>query len=208
MDREDYNIMNIQGEQQTAEVRTYAWSQCAVFKRPEEMYGSLANTALGFPIAVNDVRVSTLEHLYHACKFPHLTNVQREILNYCTWKEAKDTAIWYKTMIRPDWDSVKVETMRWCLRLKLAQHWATFGGDLLSTGDLVCVENSRVDAFWGAQPDATETLLTGKNMLGILLMDLREKLRGPHADDLRQVSTPPVPDFLLLGQLITTPTIM
>jgi len=36
---------------------------------------------------------------------------------------------------RSDWDEVRVQIMRWCLRVKLAQHWETFGELLLQESD-------------------------------------------------------------------------
>ncbi|WP_081589256.1 MULTISPECIES: NADAR family protein [Fischerella] len=43
---------------------------------------------------------------------------------------------------------------------------------LLSTGDEEIVENSPIDYYWGCGADGS-----GKNMLGIILMEVREILR-------------------------------
>ncbi len=40
------------------------------------------------------------------------------------------------------------------------------------------------------------------NVLGRLLMELREELKGPNKESLRVVAPPPIPDFLFLGQPI------
>ena len=90
--------------------------------------------------------------------------------------------------------------MRWCLRVKLAQNWDSFGRLLLSTGDSPIVEDSRKDAFWGAKR-ADEGLI-GTNALGRLLMELREELKEPDQDRLKVVEPPPIPNFLLYGQPI------
>ena len=90
--------------------------------------------------------------------------------------------------------------MRWCLRVKLAQNWSSFGHLLLSTGDAPIVENSRKDDFWGAKP--TQGVLVGMNILGRLLLELRENLKGPDRDNLRVVEPLQIPDFSLNGQSI------
>ena len=60
---------------------------------------------------------------------------------------------------RSDWDEVRVQIMRWCLRVKLAQHWETFGELLLSTGERPIVEESSRDPFWGAKQQILKHLL-------------------------------------------------
>jgi len=42
---------------------------------------------------------------------------------------------------------------------------------LLSTGDALLLENSKYDAYWGAGPNGD-----GKNMLGQLLMRVRDEI--------------------------------
>ena len=43
---------------------------------------------------------------------------------------------------------------------------------LLATGEAKIVENSPVDYYWGVGLDGS-----GQNMLGVILMEVREKLR-------------------------------
>lgn len=66
---------------------------------------------------------------------------------------------------RDDWNDVRVEIMRWCLRIKLYQHFVCFVTGLRKTGERPIVEHSRKDSFWGAtlSPDWT---LCGYNQLG------------------------------------------
>jgi type I restriction enzyme, S subunit len=66
--------------------------------------------------------------------------------------------------------------MRWCLRVKLASHWTIFSRLLLATGDKPIVEQSAKDDFWGAKVVDPETL-QGMNVLGRLLMELREEVK-------------------------------
>jgi ribA/ribD-fused uncharacterized protein len=107
--------------------------------------------APGFPLKVNGVLIRTSEALYQACRFPHLPKVQRLIIDEGSPMTAKMKSKSYRSQSRPDWDAVRVRIMRWCLRVKLAQHWETFSRLLLATGDQPIVEDSRKDDFWGAK---------------------------------------------------------
>jgi hypothetical protein len=69
---------------------------------------------------------------------------------------------------------------------------------LLSTGDRAIVEESTKDAFWGAKPQPDDELV-GENVLGRLLMELREQLRE-YPDQLREVKPPAIDSFLLMGR--------
>jgi tetratricopeptide (TPR) repeat protein len=74
--------------------------------------------------------------------------------------------------------------------MKLAENWNRFAELLLQTVDQPIVEDSRKDAFWGANPVGHE-MLVGVNALGRLLMELRAELRI-EGDRLKEVSPPPV----------------
>ena len=104
---------------------------------------------------------------------------------------------------RPDWDAARVKIMRWCLRVKLAQNWKEFGGLLLETGELPIVEQSRKDDFWGAKV-AEDGSLVGMNVLGRLLMEVREQLKGDESENLRAVEPLSIPEFLLFQKSIET----
>src|SRR5580698_6088491 len=191
---------NLQPEGQT---RTYMRSQSAVFSKTKEGFGGLSNMAAGFPIRVNDVRILTSEALYQACRFPHLPQVQRLIIEQLSPMTAKMKSKPYRKDSRPDWDRVRVKVMRWCLRVKLAQNWSDFSRLLLSTGDRPIVEESRKDDFWGAKVVSGDTdTLVGTNALGRLLMELREQVKHSDSDQLRRVEPLPLADFLLFGKPI------
>lgn len=152
--------------------------------------------APGFPIQVNNISIRTSEALYQACRFPHLPDVQRLIINESSPMTAKMKCKRYRKDSRPDWDTVaRVRVMRWCLRVKLAQNWEKFGGLLQSTGAAPIVEDSRKDGFWGAKRVTEETLF-GCNVLGRLLMELREEM-SRDADGLKRVEPPNLANCLL-----------
>jgi ribA/ribD-fused uncharacterized protein len=183
------------------EARTYRRLDCVTFRKTDEKFGGLSNMAPGFSLEVNGVHIRTSEALYQACRFPHLPEVQRLIIAEISPMTAKMKSKRYRTQSRADWDAVRVKVMRWCLRVKLVQNWEKFERLLFATGEKSIVEDSRKDDFWGAKPldDAT---LVGANVLGRLLMELREQLRGPQNESLGQVDPPPIPNFVLYNQPI------
>lgn len=177
--------------------RTYARRDCAVFRKTDEAFGGLSNMAPGYPVRVNGVRVMTIEALYQASRFPHLPDVQRLIIDQHSPMTAKMVSKPHRKDSRADWDKVRITVMRWCLRLKLSQHWSKFSQLLLSTGDRAVVEDSKKDDFWGAIPSNGDTLV-GLNVLGRLLMELREEIKK--GAELRRVEAPAIENFLLFGE--------
>ncbi|RWO75001.1 MAG: DUF1768 domain-containing protein [Mesorhizobium sp.] len=188
---------------QASQVRTYDPSASVVFLKTNERFGGLSNMAPGFPLWVNGVRIRTSEALYQACRFPHMPDVQRIIIDEHSPMTAKMRSKPFREDSRPDWEVVRVKIMRWCLRVKLAQNWGEFGRLLLATGDRPIVEQSRKDDFWGAKV-AEDGSLVGMNVLGRLLMELREQRGGYEAESLRFVEPLAIPEFLLFQRPIET----
>jgi putative DNA methylase len=155
----------------------------------------------GYPLVVNGVRILSSEALYQACRFPHLPDVQRKIIAQSSPMTAKMVGKPYRRDSRADWDRFRTRIMRWCLRVKLAQNYPAFSTLLLSTGDRPIVEESRKDDFWGAKRDPSGVLI-GNNVLGRLLMELREVVRSNDAQALKFVPPLEIPDFLLFGRPI------
>ncbi|MGO7979852.1 NADAR family protein [Rhizobium johnstonii] len=79
----------------------------------------------------------------------------------------------YTWDVVPDWASIKFDRMRAVLRAKFTQH-PDLAEILLSTGRRRLVEagtvNNAVNRLWG------EVNGKGENMLGVMLMELREQL--------------------------------
>ena len=135
---------------------------------------------------------ATSEHLYHWHRF-QMDDCSEACEAVPTWRrvvarelaalvkdapsahEAFRIAQESKTFQRPDWDDVKVETMRRILRKKASQHEYVLR-KLLATGDRELVENSWRDDFWGWGPNRD-----GSNMLGKLWMEIREEIRADQA---------------------------
>jgi ribA/ribD-fused uncharacterized protein len=185
-------------------MRRYICSDVVVVYKTKDAFGGLSNMASGYPLQVNGVRILTTEALYQACRFPHLPEVQSMILAEASPMTAKMRSKPYRAQTRPDWDEIRFKVMRWCLRVKLAQNFDEFGRLLLATREKQIVEQSRKDDYWGAKLSADGETLVGQNVLGRLLMELRERLLQEGAESLKVVEPLPVPDFALLGRPIQT----
>ena len=182
---------------------------CAVVYRVGEQFGGLSNMSNEYPLLVNGVEIGSSEALYQACRFPHHPDWQREILDapHAMRSKMASKKENRREDSRHDWMERRVEIMRWCLRLKLQQHFGDFFNVLKSTGDRMIVERSRKDRFWGAVPDG-DALLRGENMLGKLLMELRDEVvewMNAEGDDVEWPDLLPldIPQFELLGRKIT-----
>ncbi len=188
-------------------LRTYVRGEAVVVYKTKEDFGGLSNMASGYPLQINGIRILTTEALYQACRFPHMPEVQREIIGQHSPMTAKMKSKPHRKDSRPDWDDVRYKVMRWCLRVKLAQNYEEFGRLLLATRDRPIVEQSRKDDYWGAKlTDETGNTLIGQNVLGRLLMELREKLKNDTDGVLKTVPPLGIPDFLLLDKPIETVT--
>ena len=161
--------------------------------------------AAGFPLQINGVKIRTSEALYQACRFPHHPHIQKEVIAQRSPMSAKMKSKRYRSEhTRPDWSRVRVNAMRWSLRVKLVQNWDKFSTLLLETGDKPIVEESRKDDFWGAKR-LDEDTLKGANILGRLLIELREEIRKHEKSAFVRVEPPvpeKIPDFLFYGKSI------
>lgn len=155
----------------------------------------------GFPLCVNGIDIRTSEALYQACRFPGYPGIQRLIIDQHSPMAAKMKSKLHRNKSRSDWGKVRVSIMRWCLRVKLAQNWLDFSRLLLKSGNHPIVEQSRKDSFWGAKVIENDTLV-GMNVLGRLLMELREEVIREE-ENLLFLEPVNISDFLLDGQEIT-----
>jgi hypothetical protein len=108
----------------------------------------------------------SVEHAYQAAKTINETEKDwiRQSPNAAVAKKRGR-----KATVRSDWEKIKVSVMLDILRIKFSQ--PPFKRDLLATGKEELVEgNWWGDTFWGVCKGK------GQNMLGKLLMQIREEL--------------------------------
>ena len=175
---------------------------CCTFKKTKNRYGGLSNMASGFPLKINNTDIYHSESIYQVCRFPHLPDVQREILQQRSPITAKMKMKVHKSNTRADWQSIKLQIMQWCIELKLAQNFINFSLVLEETYFKQIVEDSPKDDFWGAMRQKNNKMLVGKNVLGKMLMNLREKYYSADRYKLLIVEPVPIKDFMLFGQRI------
>lgn len=182
-------------------IRTYNRDDCIVFHKTRESFGGLSNMATGFWLYVSGLQIPTSEALYQACRFPHLPEIQKTIIQQTSPMTAKMKSKPHRNESRADWEELKVAIMKWCLKVKLVQHWDRFGGLLLETATKPIVERSRSDRFWGAVLEPDGETLVGSNVLGRLLMDLRDRIRKT-PQEFTALEPLPIPNFCILGRPI------
>ncbi len=133
-------------------------------------------------IVVDDIFWKTAESYFQSLRFAPDDNVRERIRmqkSPMTAKMvAKDNA---SRMVVVQLSEDDVENMRITLRLKFRCNQIPLEDNLLRTGDRTIIEDCRgrrteSGAFWGAS-ELPNGLLYGRNMLGKLLMDLRNELK-------------------------------
>lgn len=189
-------------ENRDLENRFYDRDTSVVFLKTRERFGGLSNMAAGFPLFVNSTPILTSEALYQACRFPYSPQIQRLIINERSPMTAKMRSKPYRGETRADWTHQRVPIMRWCLRVKLVCNFESFSSLLLNTGDAPIVEMKTKGAdFWGASL-LENNYLVGPNVLGRLLMELREEIRNGDVNKFAHLNPLPIKDFLLFGEPI------
>lgn len=140
------------------------------FYSTREKYGCFSNFSYhGFEL--DGLYWYTSEHYFQAQKFAETPHVE-QIRLVKTPKDAARMGRDRKRPLRSDWEQVKDDIMRKAVLRKFQTH-AEIREILLSTDDEEIVENSPTDYYWGCGSDGS-----GKNMLGKILMEVRDKLRG------------------------------
>lgn len=119
---------------------------------------------------LDNITWSSVEHYYQAQK--HIDNL--ELFNRIRLakdpREAKEIAE-SVPMVRQDWDSLEVEIMKRAIWAKFKQN-INLAKQLLDTGERELVSNGNRGRFWDQDERAV-----GRNMLGRILMEVRQELR-------------------------------
>lgn len=154
--------------------RLFVASEVALIRAPDQL-PELANMTRGYPIRMGAEWMPTAEHLYQASKLRH--HDRSCVLQAATGRQAKAAAYAASELWHPDWPEIRTVVMRWCLAVKLQQHWDEIASVLANTDPLPIVEWSRKDSFWGSIPQSNGTLV-GLNCLGGLWVELRDAVRA------------------------------
>jgi ribA/ribD-fused uncharacterized protein len=132
-------------------------------------YGCFSNFSR-YPVFLRGKKWPTTEHFFQAMKFqstPH-----EEKVRLCkTPRQAADMGRDRKLPLRRDWESAKDGVMLEAVRAKFTQH-DDLKEILLGTGEAKLVEHTEKDSYWGDGGDGS-----GRNMLGLILMRVRDELR-------------------------------
>ena len=139
------------------------------FYSTKDAYGEFSNFA-SFPIEVDGKKWLTTEHYFQAQKF-HDVEYQEKIRLEPSPMIAARLGRSRKIPIKNNWEEIKDDVMRRAIVEKIRQHTAV-KDLLLSTGNSELIEHTKNDSYWADGGDGS-----GKNMLGIILMECRAQLR-------------------------------
>jgi ribA/ribD-fused uncharacterized protein len=139
------------------------------FYSVSDEFGCFSNFA-AYPIEMGGKTWPTSEHYFQAQKLQNPAH-REAIRKTNSPMEAARMGRDRTKKLRRDWESVKRGVMRDAVLAKFTQH-DDLREVLLSTGDAKLVEHTANDSFWGDGGDGS-----GRNMLGQILMEVREKLR-------------------------------
>lgn len=145
-------------------------SSALCFRKDTAVFGCFSNFS-AHPVQVDGVVWPTTEHFFQGMKPPQGHEEVREEVRSCK-TPGKAKHLGRRVPLRDDWDTYRLEVMLTALRAKFSQH-PSIGETLLLTGDRELVEDNKSDAFWGCGANGK-----GKNMLGKLLMQVREEMRS------------------------------
>lgn len=139
------------------------------FYRATGDYGEFSNFS-DYSVKIDGKVWPTTEHYFQAMKFDSLSD-QAEIRKANTPYDAAQKGRSRKRKLKKNWESIKCDVMKKALAAKFSQY-DNLKNLLIGTGDAVLVEHTSNDSFWGDGGHGR-----GRNMLGILLMELREEIR-------------------------------
>lgn len=160
-------------------IEHYPADQCAVIHRINEEWGIFSNFA-HTPISVDGMTYDTAERLFQVSKM-NCNDARRMVYEKKGNPKmtAKHIAKVHPEWIREDWGKIFVEVMKRCIELKYQQN-ENFRQALALSSGLFIVEDQtsftkKHADTWGVKLVGHEYV--GPNLLGRLLMELREEHR-------------------------------
>lgn len=178
-------------------------SNFVTFNHPDEAFGGLSNLNPAFPVAVNSVRLPTVEHLFHVLRH-RSSMIQAATMKFESPVSARRFASSreFRKETCDIWERHPLEIMDFCLKTKLLWHWVKFGNLLRSTEGKQIYMLSTRDKYWGVV--AYDDGFVGENHMGRLLMKLRDELLSDNNENLRILTPPQHLELRFLGQPIQT----
>lgn len=145
-----------------------------------KFYGDKVELSNMYPVTlyIDGKKFNCVEQYFHYCKFKDTDpKYQQRILEQVSGYEQKKLGKSREHKIDPNWDVNRNKVMHKALYFKFHDH-KEMREYLLSTNDQILIEDNPHDNYWGIGQG------NGKNMLGKLLMELRQELKEEY-DGLR-----------------------
>ena len=159
-------------------VKYYPADQTIGFTTTAAEWGLLSNFAKT-PMVVNGIEFVCVEQMFHYIRL----NSEAERAEYLKVSPGMALKMKAKTFVkrgleRSDWRDIAVDVMRFCLNHKY-KHSDAFRKELERSKGKYIVENEsnrrKLPDSWGAVLDVKTGEYYGKNIMGRLLMELRDK---------------------------------
>lgn len=149
---------------------SYPADQCAIIHKTTEEWGVLHNMATT-PIVVDGVTFKCSETLFQLMKFTDKDAIQ-DVFRRNNKKWAMH---WEKTHRRDDWPEMIVDALKFSLQKKYEQN-QEFRNELERSKGMFIVEDEtgRKSTSYGVKLNKESGLYEGSNLLGRLLMELRD----------------------------------
>lgn len=146
-------------------------------KLPNGWLGNMAP----YPVVYNNITYKTTETLFQCLRFADHPEVVDQLIQCKSPMAVKMIAKKHAHLQEKNND---IENMRLCLRLKLEQH-PELRQLLVSTGSTIIVEDCSARArgtalTWGARWCNINNTWVGKNLLGMLWMEMRDLCNHDH----------------------------
>ncbi len=138
------------------------------FYKTSDKYGCFSSFA-HYNFKLDGKRWMTSEHYFQAQKFWG-TKYEEVIRLLDNPMKAAEIGRDRELPLRADWEQVKDDIMLKAVYAKFTQN-KEIKDILISTGKEIIIESTTNDYYWGCGKDGS-----GKNMLGIILMKVREEL--------------------------------
>ena len=159
-------------------IEHYPAEQTVGFTKTAAEWGIFSNFAKT-PMVVNGVEFACVEQMFHYIRL----NNEMERAEYLKLTpnmrlKMKAKAFEKRGVERSDWKEIAVDVMRFCLNCKYDQSEAFHNELERSNGKYIVEDESnrrKKPDSWGAVLDTATNEYYGKNIMGSLLMELRDK---------------------------------